>query len=208
MHALGQVASVHARARDLTPTPLVRALNAQLPADVRVLSAEEAPPRSTRASTRAAKTYRYRIWNGDVLSPFERALRVARAAAALDVEAMRGGRALLEGRHDFAAFQAAGSDVATTEREIVARSRRGPADDPAIAVRRRDSIVYEVTRRRFLRHMVRAIVGTLVEVGRGAPAGRRGWRDVLASRDRARGGPDGAGRRACFWCASSTACLR
>ena len=66
-----------------------------------------------------AKTYRYRIWNGDVVSPFER--RYAwHVPGALDVDAMCAAARLIEGQHDFAAFQAAGSDVATTERDVVA----------------------------------------------------------------------------------------
>jgi tRNA pseudouridine38-40 synthase len=102
------------------------------------------------------KTYRYRIWNGDVLPPFER--RYAwHVPGALDVEAMRHAAALVEGEHDFAAFQSAGSDVATTTRNVSASTF---VADGAL-------LVYETIADGFLRHMVRALAGSLVEVGRG-----------------------------------------
>ena len=176
VHALGQVAGF-TLARDFASEIVVRALNAKLPETVRVLSAEEAPASFHARFDARSKTYRYRIWNGDVLTPFER--RYAwHVPAALDVDAMDAAARLLEGTHDFAAFQAGGSDVATTVRTIGQSTiRHSPSA----------MIEYDVTANGFLRHMVRAIVGTLVEIGRG----RRppGWmRDVLASRDRSAAG--------------------
>jgi len=149
----------------------------RLPPDVRVLSAAEAPPAFHARFGARAKTYRYRIWNADVISPFER--RYAwHVVGPLDVASMDAAARLLEGRHDFAAFRAAGGTTRTTTRTMAA-SR----------LERRDRlIVYEITGDGFLRYMVRAIVGTLVEIG----CGRRpvAWMgEVLASRDRARAGP-------------------
>jgi tRNA pseudouridine38-40 synthase len=96
----------------------------------------------------------------------------------LDVAAMCAAARLLEGRHDFAAFQATGSSVATTEREIFTSAISHQAS----------SLTYEVTGSGFLRHMVRIIVGSLVEVGRRRQPVE--WiTDVLASRDRTRAGP-------------------
>ena len=116
VHALGQVAAFTI-ARELAPDAVVRALNAHLPHEVRVLSAEDASPTFHPRFGARTKTYRYRLWNGDVMSPFER--RYAwHVPGPLDVEAMHAAARLLEGRHDFAAFQATGSSVATTEREI------------------------------------------------------------------------------------------
>src|SRR5207247_1329093 len=86
VHALGQIAACSLE-RTLTGDAVVRALNARLPADIRVLSAKEAPPRFHARFHACAKTYRYRIWNADVISPFER--RYAwHVVAALDVGAM------------------------------------------------------------------------------------------------------------------------
>ena len=214
VHALGQVAAFTIE-RALAPDAVLRALNAHLPGDIRVMSADEVPASFHPRFDARTKTYRYRIWNGDVVSPFER--RYAwHAAGALDVDAMRAAARLVEGTHDFAAFQASGSDVVTTVREVVESrvmriadcglridSGLGIADrgfgeihnpqsviDNQSAIRNPPSeiLAYEVTGTGFLRHMVRTIVGTLVEVGRG----RRpvGWMaDVLASRDRAAAGP-------------------
>src|SRR5262249_61232338 len=87
--------------------------------------------------------------------PFER--RYAwHVPGALDVAAMRRAAALVEGEHDFAAFQSAGSDVATTVRTVAASALA--ADGPLL--------LYEATADGFLRHMVRAIVGSLVETVR------------------------------------------
>jgi hypothetical protein len=116
VHALGQVAAF-AIERPLAADVVVRALNARLPHTVRVLSAEEAPASFRARADARSKTYRYRIWNGDVVSPFERRF-VWHVPGALDVDAMRAAAQLLEGMHDFAAFQTAGSDVQTTVREI------------------------------------------------------------------------------------------
>ena len=181
VHALGQVASFTI-ARAIAPDALVRALNASLPHAVRVLSAEAAPPAFHPRFGARTKTYRYRIWNGEVMNPFER--RYAwHVPGALDVEAMRAAARLIEGRHDFAAFQSTGGDVTTTEREIFQSTIQSTIRNPQSAM-----LVYEVVGTGFLRHMVRTIAGSLVEIGRG----RRpvAWMsDVLASRDRAAAGP-------------------
>jgi tRNA pseudouridine38-40 synthase len=202
VHALGQVAAFTIE-RALAPDAVLRALNAHLPDDIRVMSADEVPMSFHPRFDARTKTYRYRIWNGEIISPFER--RYAwHAAGALDVDAMRAAARLVEGTHDFAAFQAAGSEVASTTRAVAAsgifttedtEDAEGQTFWPARfelrvprALRGGELIVYEVTGNGFLRHMVRAIVGTLAEIGRG----RRpvGWMaDVLASRDRAAAGP-------------------
>ena len=205
VHALGQVAAFMI-ARPLTADALVRALNARLPGAVRVLSAEETPASFHARFDARAKSYRYRICNGDVLSPFER--RYAwHVPGALDIAAMQAAARVLEGVHDFAAFQSAGSDVRTTEREIfslqIADCRLQIADwgiasrgsvaigkslESAISNPQSAIINLEITASGFLRHMVRAIVGSIVEVGRGRHPPE--WMaEVLASRDRGRAGP-------------------
>jgi tRNA pseudouridine38-40 synthase len=198
VHALGQVAAFTI-ARDLGPGALVRALNAHLPHAVRVLTAEEAPATFQPRFGARSKTYRYRLWRDEVMSPFERAY-AWHVPGPLDVEAMHAAAALLEGRHDFAAFQATGGSVATTEREIFASLILRPFDrlraqderspDPlGLSLSDREpAIVYEVTGAGFLRHMVRIVVGSLVEIGRGRQPVE--WIErVIASRDRAWAGP-------------------
>src|SRR5215213_2190238 len=116
VHALAQVAAFTV-ARVMQPEALMRALNARLPDAVRVMTAEQVPATFHPRFEARAKTYRYRIWNGDIISPFE--YRYAwHVTEPLDAAAMDAAARLLEGRHDFAAFQATGSDVATTIREI------------------------------------------------------------------------------------------
>jgi len=177
VHALGQVASF-ALERAIDADTVVRALNARLPADVRVVAAEPVAAAFHARYDARAKTYRYRIWNADVVIPFERRY-VWHLTDRLDAGAMAEAAALLEGSHDFAAFQAAGSDVATTARHIT-RSLVSLSDHEPL-------ITYEICGDGFLRHMVRTIAGTLVEIGRGRRPPR--WiAEVLAARDRASAG--------------------
>jgi tRNA pseudouridine38-40 synthase len=176
VHALAQVAHVSLQ-REIDAATVVRALNNHLPPDVRVTEAVEVPPTFHARFDATAKRYRYRIWNQPVLAPFERLYTWHIPGPLLDVDAMQAAAAKLEGRHDFAAFQTAGAETHTTERELY-HSR--------ITVER-PLITYDVRGEGFLRHMVRGIVGTLVEVGRGRYP--PDWMtDVLLSRDRTRAG--------------------
>jgi tRNA pseudouridine38-40 synthase len=176
VHALGQVASVEVAFTHDVAT-LARALNAQLPEDVRVLSVEEAAPGFHARFSARSKTYRYCIRNGAMATPFERAY-VWHVPQPLDVDAMRQAASRLLGRHDFSTFRSIGTDVPDAVRTLHASDVVGDAGS---------LLTYEVSGDGFLRHMVRAIVGTLVEVG-------RGWRDpaqmdaLLQTRDRARAG--------------------
>jgi tRNA pseudouridine38-40 synthase len=181
VHALGQVASVTLH-RSIAPASVVRAVNMRLPPSVRVLTAEAVAPEFHARFRAVAKTYRFRIWNGEVLSPFERPYVWHIAWPPLDVEAMHAAALCVAGQHDFAAFKAAESDAETTVRTV---SSSTVTSQPGASPGR--LITYEVRGDGFLRHMVRALVGTLVEVGRG----RRPimWMDeVIASRERARAG--------------------
>ena len=180
VHAIGQAASF-SLSRSIESDALVGALNARLPGAVRVLAASEVPDSFHARFAARSKTYRYRIWNADVLSPFERSV-AWHVPGTLDRGAMAAAARLLEGRHDFAAFQAAGSSTRSTERELFSSCVLPPGPDGG------EALVYEVSGSGFLRHMVRAIVGTLVEVGRGRRPTE--WvRDVLLARDRAHAGP-------------------
>jgi tRNA pseudouridine38-40 synthase len=153
---------------------------------VRVLSVEEAAPGFHARFSARSKTYRYYIHTGAMASPFERAF-VWHVPQPLDVDAMRQAASRLLGRHDFSAFRSLGTDVPDAVRTLqVSAVEEMPGAIPWLG----DGgalLTYEVSGDGFLRHMVRAIVGTLVEVG-------RGWRDpaqmdaLLQSKDRARAG--------------------
>ncbi len=175
-HALGQVASVNLDT-DLTASAVQRALNVRLPLDVRVVGVADAPPGFHARFHAGSKTYRYRIVTTPVLSPFER-LYAWHAPEAKDLAGLRAAAALLVGTHDFASFQASGSPVRATVRTV---HRIDVTTDAT-------SIVLEVDGDGFLRHMVRAIAGTLVDVA----AGTRepdSMRVILAARNRAAAGP-------------------
>jgi len=159
VHALGQVASAQVHF-DHDPVTLVRALNAWLPPDVRVLAVDDMTEGFHARFSARCKTYEYRIRNTPVADPFDRAYTWF-LAEPLDIGRMRQAAAALVGTHDFAAFESAGSPRSGTTRTIL---RSGWRESGGL-------VVYEITGDGFLRHMVRAIVGTLVEVG-------RGWRDA------------------------------
>lgn len=193
VHALGQVAGVRLDSR-LDPRALGRATNARLPEDIRVIDGEAAPAGFHARFDAVAKSYRYRLFHGPVMSPFLR--RYAwHVRARLDAEAMaEAGRALL-GEHDFAAFQAAGSAVRTTVRTLFDLTvRRVPGGDGTGGDAAGGELtVIDVRGSGFLRHMVRTMAGTLVEVG----LGRRAPADVervLRSADRRAAGPTAPAR--------------
>lgn len=179
VHALAQVASATLTS-GLDCGTLVRALNAVLPPDVRVLAIEDVPAGFHARFSATGKIYEYRIVNAPLVSPFLH--RYAwHVVPPLDIDAMREAAGALLGHHDFAAFQGAGSSVATTERTLrrLEWQDGGGYDLP---------LVMRIEGDGFLRHMVRNVVGTLVEVGLGRwPAGCVAG--ILASRDRAIAGP-------------------
>lgn len=158
VHALGQVASARVTCAHDTAT-LTRALNAHLPEDIRILAIEECGPGFHARFSARGKTYRYQIRNAAIANPFERAY-VWHLQEPLAVDAMNRAAARLVGTHDFAAFRSVGGDAAGTVRTI---TRSAWCDTSGL-------VTYEISGSGFLRHMVRAIVGTLVEIG-------RGWRD-------------------------------
>ena len=186
VHALGQVASVAVECSHDAGT-LMRAMNAHLPPAVRVASCEEAAPDFHARFSATSKTYRYLIRNGPLASPFE-LRRAWHLPETLDPSAMREAAARLEGTHDFAAFRSSGTVTTTTVRTIYRSTllELGPGGfDPAWPGR---MLAYEVRGNGFLRHMVRAIAGTLVEVGRGV-RDAAGVASLLKGGDRADAGP-------------------
>jgi len=155
VHALGQVASVRLTCAHDVAT-LTRALNAQLPEDIRVLSVEEAPPDFHARFSARSKIYEYRMRYAPIADPFARAYEW-HVGSGLDVDAMRMAAGALVGTHDFAAFRSVGSDTEGTVRTITR----------SCVIEEGPRLTYVVQGNGFLRHMVRAIVGTLVEIGRG-----------------------------------------
>jgi tRNA pseudouridine38-40 synthase len=183
VHALGQVA--HFRTRSAIPADeFQRALNALLPPSIRVMAAEEVGPDFHSRWQSQAKTYHYRIYRGAVVPPFEHQ-RVLHYAGPLDEAAMTLAAREFEGEHDFETFAASsGSEEDDRDRSTV----RMIHSSEVIRESGRDEIAYIVRGQSFLRYMVRKIVGTLLEVGKGRLAPEN-IRELFDARDRSRSGP-------------------
>jgi tRNA pseudouridine38-40 synthase len=152
VHALGQVASVEV---DGGPPPerAAEALNAVLPDDVAVVDVESAPAGFHARNSARSRSYRYRIFRRRAPSPFE-ARRSWWLPRPLDEERLGHAADLLLGEHDFTAFTPAETQHRVFVREVAhaAWHRRG------------DHLDFEITADSFLRHMVRTLVGTMVEL--------------------------------------------
>jgi len=195
VHAAAQVASItidHPIACD----ELQKALNARLKAgDIRIRGIEEMPDRWDARIFAKSKTYRYAIWNGAAPNPFVRHV-VWHVAQPLDLDRMARATEALVGEHDFIAFQGRGTDVKTTIRRVLAAQMTEidvdtdqpialsplPGDDG-----RGRLVRFEISGTGFLRHMVRTIVGTLADIGRGQREVEE-MAAIVESRDRRRAG--------------------
>jgi tRNA pseudouridine38-40 synthase len=155
VHALGQVASV-----DVEGGPpadrAAEALNAALPDDVAVLVASEVEPDFHARHSARARSYRYRIFRRREPSPFERT-RALWYPRPLDEDALNNSAELLLGEHDFRAFT-----PADTQHEVFTR-----VVSHAAWRRNNDLLEFEITADSFLRHMVRTLVGTMLERSQG-----------------------------------------
>lgn len=152
--ATGQVVSVHADA-PADPRRLLRALPALLPDDLSVRAVAAAPDGFDARRDATSRTYEYRVLDGP-RSPLRRG-RVLDHPAPLDVGAMAAAAAACVGQHDFTAFTPTDTQHVFFDRTVLASrwDRRG------------DELVYTVEANAFLRHMVRVLVGTMLDVGRG-----------------------------------------
>ena len=155
VHARGQVAHLELAA-PFAPGGLVHGANHALPEDVRVLGAAEMPDGFHARKHAWGKEYVYRLSRAAILSPLD-SLFVARAPAAADVEKMTRVTDFLPGRHDFSAFALAGGGHGQPCRTIAAAGWEEEGEE----------LRFRVVGEGFLRGMVRALVGTLVEVGTG-----------------------------------------
>jgi len=152
VHALGNVVSLDVEGGP-PPPRVVGALNAALPGDVAIVSASEAPPDFHARHSARSRSYRYRIWRRRERSPFEehrswwhqRPIDSGRLAAAAN---------LLVGEHDFRAFTPTETQHQMFRRNVLAATwhQRGHA------------LEFEITADSFLRHMVRTLVGTMLEL--------------------------------------------
>ncbi|MBM4262533.1 MAG: tRNA pseudouridine(38-40) synthase TruA [Deltaproteobacteria bacterium] len=176
VHALGQVVNFHCE-REYTPHRMRRALNALTPEDITIKEVEVVPEEFDARRDGRCRVYEYWILNRPTASPFylNRALHVHEP---LDVAAMQHAIECLVGKHDFSSFRAAGCDALSPVREVY-----------QISLKKRGELwVFRIEATAFLRHMVRNIIGTLLEVGRGARTVENFSR-LLVNRDRTQAGP-------------------
>ena len=161
VHAEGQVANIRLN-RLFTPDKLRVAINGNLWRDVRILNVEKASDEFHARFSAKVKTYVYRVVNAPVMSPFW--LRWAHhESRPLDVGRMNDAARLFLGEHDWTAFSAARSDVENRVRTIKEFTVESFWDARANAT----IIEFRISANGFLRYMVRSIVGTMLEVGRG-----------------------------------------
>lgn len=176
VHAYGQVVNFTAHGR-IPTAHIPRAVNSLLPDDIAVWQAAEVPASFHARYDARGKRYEYHIWQDRYKDPFRRAL-AWHMPAPLNVTAMAQALTALQGRHDFSAFRASGGAPVQPVRTIF----------QAVCQREGALLVFRFAGDGFLYHMVRNIVGTVVEIGQG----RRpvtAIQQILAARDRNLAGP-------------------
>lgn len=154
-HALGQVANFHCNST-MPCEDILAELRKYLPEDIGIYSCKNASPRFHARLNAKTKTYRYRVWCGDTPCVFDRKY-VYICREHFDLKAMRQGAALFIGEHDFSAFCANKNMKKSTVRYV----------ERFQIERTENELIFTVTGNGFLHHMVRIMVGTLLEVGRG-----------------------------------------
>lgn len=186
VHARGQVANFLSETV-IGPERLLRGLNCLLPDDIVGLELTLAPQGFHARFQARSKVYEYRIHNGPVASALGRQYDW-HISQPLEWERMERCLKLLEGRHDFASFKGAGSGVRSSERRVFSTK-----------IKPGDNCLWVITIEAdgFLRHMVRNIVGTLVDVGRGKLT-QEGFTSVLAAGDRKQAGMTAPARGLCL----------
>lgn len=176
VHARAQVVNFYGNTR-LSPGEIQRGLNSLLPPDIVVLESEEVQDSFHARFSAVSKVYEYRILNRPHPSALERRYSW-HIRQPLDVGPMRECLEMLIGHHDFSAFMASGSSVKSTERSMY------KAD---VQVLDRERLLFAFEANGFLRHMVRNLVGTLVDVGKGRIDPLE-FHNILMSRERSRAG--------------------
>ena len=212
VHALGQVASF-ALAAPIPAENLQRALNRTLPPAIRILEARTAPSTFHARHSAVAKTYEYRVFREAICPPFL-ARYVYACPWPMDVEALQRAARLFEGEHDFMSFAATDPELGNRGYDPDAKPDQRPlpregfqAEPPMAATVRRifssgweerqceagAPLVYRVRGSGFLHHMVRNLVGTMLDVGRGRLSAGA-IPGILAARSRAAAGPTAPAR--------------
>ena len=176
VHALGQVANF-IWTEDIDPWRLQRGLNAFTSPDIVVKKVEMVSDSFDARRDAQSRLYEYRIWNQPWPPAVQRRFTY-HVHQPLELSAMQETIRALEGGHDFSSFQGTGGDVEDPIRKVYQNSIRQQGD----------LLIYTIEANAFLRHMVRNIVGTMIEVGRGERTSEA-FAELLQLRDRTRAGP-------------------
>ncbi len=198
VHAFEQVANFKTNST-LSPKRIQSALNALLPDDIAVTKAQEVDLKFHAIRNVKSKVYRYTILNRDYPSALLKD-RVYLCRFPLDIQSMRREARALVGRHDFKAFCASASSAKTTLRTIKAITiKKIPYSHFSGPQKQRDNslIIIDIQADGFLYNMVRSIVGTLIEIGRGR-FGKGSLRKILLSRNRSYAGPTAPAKGLCL----------
>ena len=194
VHALAQVASFSLTA-PLPASNLQRALNRTLPAAIRVLSAVPMPDDFHARHSATAKTYEYRIFRGDLCSPFLAPYSHA-CRWPLDLDLLHQAAHDVVGEHDFVSLAASDSDLVTRaalQDDSEPRSTIRTIFSSSWTSQPGDILIYRVRGNGFLHHMVRNLVGTMLEIARGQfPPGS--MPTILQARSRSAAGPTAPAR--------------
>ncbi len=175
VHALGQVV-IFATEKELQPHRIRRALNALTPPDITIKEVDIVPESFDPRRDARSRVYEYRILNRPTPSPFH-LNRAWHLHVPLNVKAMLAAISCLLGEHDFSSFRAAGCDSAQPNRTVYRTTLEQHGE----------LLVYTIEATAFLRHMVRNILGTLVEVGHGERSADS-FQHLLELRDRTKAG--------------------
>jgi tRNA pseudouridine38-40 synthase len=207
VHALGQVASF-ALAAPIPPENLQFALNRTLPPAIRILEARIVPSTFHARHSAVAKSYEYRVFRGAICPPFL-ASYVYACSWSMDLVALHRSAPLFEGRHDFLSFAATDPELASRDLDEDAEPDERPLPRPGFQIeppmpatirsifsstwetrtsQEGELLVYHVRGSGFLHHMVRNLVGTMLDVGRGRTRVEE-ISGILAARNRAAAGP-------------------
>jgi tRNA pseudouridine38-40 synthase len=176
VHALGQVANFKCTTH-LKPEEFFRGLNSLLPKSIVIRSCEQVHQNFHARYDVKSKTYQYRILNRKLPAAIQRQY-AWHIRQRLDLAAMDRAAGHLVGRHDFKAFEGTGSPRSNAVRHVLTAN---------FCRRDQDYLVFEIKADGFLRFMVRNIVGTLLEVGKGNIS-PQAFKEILASQDRSRAG--------------------
>ncbi len=194
VHALGQAANFRTKSK-MTPEEFKKALNSMLPKDIAIKNAQRVKERFHAQFDAKSKHYRYVIYQGSTPSPFLKNYTLY-ILSKLNLKAMREGAKYLVGKHNFSSFQLSGSSVRNPIRTITKLSITSQSDMRyAICDMRKNgsAIFINVVADGFLYGMVRSIVGTLIEVGRGKISPSK-VKEILKARNRRLAGPTASAR--------------